>query len=112
MGECLCPCLLWDLGMSQSLLCVLWRLPVGTEGLALGGEVSCLPEGLNSFYQAEKWAHVPCLLLEIESQESNYRVPSRPQGTDKWPPGTSWKACPRPWQRGDIEGWLGVVFQR
>lgn len=82
MGECLCPCLPWDLGMSQSLLCVLWKLPVGTEGLALGGEVSYLPGGLSSFYQAEKWAHVPCPLLEIESQESNYRVPSRPQETE------------------------------
>lgn len=55
----------------------------------LWGEVSCLPGGLTSFYQAEKWAHVPCPLLGIESQESNYRVPSRPQGTGGWPPGTS-----------------------
>lgn len=90
----------WNVSVPS--LCVVEVALLAAGGLALGVGVgaSYLPRGLSSFYQTEKWAHIPCPLLGIESQESNYRVLSGPQGTGRWPPGTSQKACPRPWQRG------------
>ena len=109
-------------GVSLSLpLLGSWNVSVPSLGVvevALLAPCAC-SEGRGAVYPEDS-AHSTRLrnglMFLVFSLELRIRSPITgfhlgPRGTGGWPPGTSRKACPRPWQRGDIEGWLGVVFQ-